>query len=135
MMMPHNVVRLHGGGSSPRLLNANAPHARIYADWRHLDAFKCLTPLQRVLLEDMLMDFSRVTGNQVRLTCKGVMQRYRVGHKTAKKAIAGLEEFGWITRIGLSSGPTGQAGGVYEIECITAQGKPIGGRYQTWTKD
>lgn len=135
MMTPHNVVRLHGGAGSPRLLNANAPHARIYADWRHLDAFTKLTPLQRVLLEDMLMDFTRVTGNQVRLTCKGVMERYSVGHRTAKKAIAGLEEFGWITRIGLSPGPTGQAGGVYKIECITAQGKPIAGRYQTWTKD
>lgn len=135
MMTPHNVVHLHRDGNQRRLLNANGPHARIYADWLHLDAFTCLTPLQRALLEDILMDFSRVSGNQVRLTCKGVMRRYSVGHKAAKNAIAGLEELGWITRIGLSPGPTGQAGGVYEIECITAQGKPIAGRYQTWRKE
>lgn len=135
MMTSPNVVHLHAKGGQPRLMNANAPHARIYAEWRHLDAFKSLTPLQRVILEDILIDFTRVTGNEVRLTCKGLMKRYRVGHKTASKAIAGLEERGWIERFDLSPGPTGQAGGVYRILCLTAQGKPVSGRYQSWIKD
>ena len=78
------------------------------------------------------MDYSRVTGNEVRLTCKGVSNRYSVGHNTAKKAIEGLEHRGWIERIGLSPGPTGQAGGLYEIRCIAPNGHRVAGPYQRW---
>ncbi|MEQ9314374.1 MAG: hypothetical protein RLN72_00895 [Henriciella sp.] len=80
----------------------------------------------------MLMDFSKIEGNQTRLTCNGVMERYSVGHTTAKSAIAGLEERGWIERIGFSPGPTGQAGGLYRILCIGPNGSPTAGPYQTW---
>ena len=132
MMKQPNVVHLHTGGGQPRLMNPSAPHARIYAEWRHLDAFKSLSPLQRVILDDILIDFTRVAGNETRLTCKGVMKRYRVGHTKARDAIAGLEDRGWIERIGLSPGPTGQAGGLYRILCLTAQGKPVFGRYYSW---
>ncbi len=133
--MPPNVVPFRGEGGRIRYLDAKAPHARIYAAWRHLDAFKTLSPLQRVILEDILLDFSRVTGNEVRLTNKGVMKRYGVGHRKACEAIAGLEERGWIERIGLSPGPTGQAGGVYVILCLSAKGKPVSGPYQSWTAE
>ena len=131
--MPPNVVLFPNDSGKTRYLDAGASHARFYADWRHLDAFKTLSSLQRAILQDILMEFSRVTGNEVRLTGHGVAKRYHVGHRTAAKAIVGLEERGWLERIGLSPGPTGQAGGVYQILCIAPNGSHIGGLYQTWT--
>lgn len=130
--MADKVVRLVDRGAKAPYLDPNASHARIYADWRHLDAFTTLTPLQRVILEDTLMSFSRLTGNEVRLTGNGVAQKYCVGHRTAREAIAGLEERGWIERIGLSPGPTGQAGGLYRIQCLSPRGIRAAGPYMRW---
>ena len=130
--MSADIVMFPEGGKKQIFLNAGASHARIYSDWKLLDSFKTLTPLQRVILEDILMDFSKHTGNEVRLTGNGISQRYRVGHRTAKAAILSLEERGWIMRIGLSPGPTGQAGGTYKILCIAPNGSRVAGPYQQW---
>lgn len=123
-----------GGSSSGRAvyLDAKASHGRFYSEWRHLEAFQTLTLLQRAILQDSLMAFTKVAGNEVRLTGHGVSEKYGVGHKTARKAIAGLEERGWIHRVRLGPGPTGQAGGVYEILCIAPAGTRAAGPYQTW---
>lgn len=115
-----------------RYLDPNASHARIYSEWRHLPAYKTLTHLQKVILQDILMDFTKAVGNEVRLTGNGIARKYRVGHKTARAAIAGLEERGWIQRIGFAPGPTGQAGGVYEILCMGPNGNRTAGPYQSW---
>ena len=115
-----------------RELSPNAAHARIYCDWKHLPSFKTLNLLQRVILTDSLMGFSKLVGNEVRLTASGVQRQYRVGRPRANAAILGLEARGWIHRIGLSPGPTGQAGGVYAILCITARGMPTTGPYTRW---
>ena len=88
--------------------------------------------LERAIHVDILKGFSKIVGNQVRLTVKGVMKEYGVGHSRAKKALRGLEEKGWICRIGLSPGPTGQAGGVYEILCLSPRGTPVTGPYMFW---
>lgn len=121
-------------GKQHRELDANAAHARIYCEWRHLDAFKTLSPLQRVILQDILMDFSKVTGNEVRLTASQLMRKHKVGRATAREAIKALEERGWIHRIGLTTGPTGQAGGNYEILCLSARGRRTHGPYADWAK-
>jgi len=115
-----------------RELSPNAAHARIYCDWKHLPSFNTLNLLQRVILTDSLMGFSKLVGNEVRLTASGVQRQYRVGRPKASAAIVALEERGWIQRTGLSPGPTGQAGGVYEILCITARGMPSTGPYTHW---
>ena len=115
-----------------RNLDPNASHARIYSEWRHLDSYKTLRPLQKVILQDILMDFTKAVGNEVRLTGKGVAAKYGVGHRTAREAIAGMEERGWIVRTRLGPGPTGQAGGVYELLCMGPMGNRIAGPYQTW---
>lgn len=130
--MPGNVIPISEAGSGVRYLDAGAAHARFYAEWRNLEAFTTLTPLQRCILQDALMEFTKAAGNTVRLTCKGITRKYHVGHKTARAAIAGLEERGWIDRIGLSPGPTGQAGGNYELMCIAPNGGRIAGPYSTW---
>lgn len=130
--MPDDIAPVRSEDNRIRYLEAKASHARIYCDWRHLDAFKTLSLLQRVLLEDVLMEFTKVTGNEVRLSGNGVATRYKVGHKRAREAITGLEERGWIDRIGHAPGPTGQAGGLYRVLCIGASGHPVGGPYQTW---
>ena len=112
----------------------NASHARIYSHWRHLPAFNTLVPLSRCILDDMLMQFTRHEGNKQRLTANQIVRKYRVGHKTARNAIVALEERGWIQRIGLSQGKTGQAGGEYEIMCLTPMGKPCRGPFDDWVK-
>lgn len=130
--MSNNVVRLPQGGGKLVNLNAGASHARFYSDWKHLDAYKTLTSHQRVILQDILMDYSKLTGNEVRLTGHGLTKKYRIGHRTAKAALLSLEEKGWIERIGLSPGPTGQAGGLYRILCISPAGSRVAGPYQRW---
>lgn len=128
----NKVVRLHDSYSNSKFLDANAAHARIYCEWRHLPSFKSLSLLQRAILVDVLLEFTKLTGNETRLTISGTMKKYGVGHVNAKSAIAGLEERGWIERIGFSPGPTGQAGGRYKILCISPQGKPVSGPHRYW---
>lgn len=131
--MSADVVELHAKkGDRVRFLSAAAPHARVYADWKHLDSFKTLTMLQRCVLVDVLLAFSKFEGNEVRLTASAISKQYNVGHPKAKTAILSLEERGWIERIGLSPGPTGQAGGRYRILCLSPNGQPVTGPYQTW---
>lgn len=130
--MRSKIVPFPEGGGNMRYLDPNASHARIYSEWRHLDSYRTLTALQKVIMQDILMDFTKAVGNEVRLTGHGVAEKYNVAHKTARAAIAGLEERGWILRIRLGPGPTGQAGGVYEILCMGPNGNRIAGPYQTW---
>lgn len=130
--MRGEIVPFPESGGNKRYLDPGASHARIYSEWRHLDAFKTLTPLQKVILQDILMDFTKAVGNEVRLTARGVAEKHRVGQKAARVAIAGLEERGWIFRVRLGPGPTGQAGGVYEILCIGPTGNRTAGPYLTW---
>ncbi len=130
--MSDNVVRLPQSGGKLQYLDAGASHARFYSDWKHLDAYKTLSTLQRAILQDILMDYSKLTGNEIRLTGHGLAKKYRVGHRTAKEALLALEERGWIERIGLSPGPTGQAGGLYRILCISSAGKRVAGPYLRW---
>lgn len=134
MRRPSSIVRPAFGGQSP-YLDPNDSHARFYGAWRHLESFKTLSPLQRCLLQDILMGFSKHTGNEVRLTASGVRKRYSVGHKTARDAICALELRGWIDRIGLGPGPTGQAGGLYELLCMDPLGNRIRGPYLNWRSD
>lgn len=132
--MNSNIVPLQQSPRGPHMeLEANAAHARIYCEWRHYEAFNTLTPLQRVILLEVLMGFSKVTGNEVRLTASGIRRAHNVGHATAKSAIIALEERGWIQRIGLCTGPSGQAGGNYQILCISPKGRRIRGPYMQWT--
>lgn len=78
------------------------------------------------------MGFNRHAGNELRLTATGIMKQYNVGRKTAREALSALEERGWIERIGLGPGPTGQAGGVYRLLCIDPMGRRISGPYMRW---
>lgn len=134
MRRPSPIIRPAFGGQSP-YLDPNESHARFYGAWRHLESFKTLSPLQRCLLQDILMGFNKHIGNEVRLTASGVRRRYRVGHKTARDAICALELRGWIDRIGLGPGPTGQAGGLYELLCMDPLGNRIRGPYLDWQSD
>lgn len=134
MRRPSSIVRPAFGAQSP-YLDPNESHARIYGSWRHLDAFETLSPLQRCLLQDILMGFNKHVGNEVRLTASGVIKKYHVGHKTARDAICALEVRGWIDRIGLGPGPTGQAGGVYRLLCMDAMGNRTRGPYLNWRSD
>ena len=134
-MAGSTIVPLHTDlPNQGRLLDPGAAHARFYSGWRHLDAFKTLSLLQRVILQDELMNYSKVIGNEVRLTATGIMNTHKVGRAKARTAIAGLEERGWIQRIRLGPGPTGQAGGVYELLCLDARGRRISGPYMQWTQ-
>ena len=98
-----------------------------------LDSFKTLKPLSVVILIDALAVFTKVTGNEVRLTGNQVSKRYNTHHSTARNAILALEERGWVKRVGLAPGPTGQAGGLYELLCISPDGRRVAGPYMTWT--
>lgn len=131
MTRPNPVLRPAFGGRS-RYLDPNESHARIYGQWRHLASFKTLTPLQLCILVEILMGFNKHIGNEVRLTSSGIRKRFGVSHKTARTAIQRLEECGWIERIGLGPGPTGQAGGVYQLLCLDASGSRVRGPYMTW---
>ena len=131
-MRSRNVVPFTRSGRY-KYLDANASHARIFSGWRKLPSFETLKLLERVILEDILMGFNKAEGNEVRLTGNQISKRYSVHHNTARLAIIALEERGWIARIGLAPGPTGQAGGLYEILCLSPEGQRVAGPYMNWT--
>jgi hypothetical protein len=108
------------------------PHARLYSEWRHLAAWCQLSPLEKIILLETLATFQKSVGNTFRLTAKGISREYKCAQKTARNAIASLEEKGWMDRIGVRPGPTGQIGGVYRMTCLTEFGWPARGRFEQW---
>ena len=88
--------------------------------------------LEKVILIESLASYDRRNGNAFRLTAVGVSKQHSCAQVTARKALSSLEEKGWIEKIGLRPGPTGQIGGVYRMMCLTDMGHPTRGPFEQW---
>lgn len=115
-------------------------HARIYGKWRTLPAWLALSTLEIAILVEAMRDCGLYqedvpAQNVIRLTCTKIRKRWNCSHKTASKALVSLQEKGWIERVGLAPGPTGQAGGLYELMMLDAKRQPRNGPYKLWRPD
>ena len=61
-----------------------------------------------------------------------IAQRSGLEKPKISRAVLKLEDRGWIERVRLGPGPTGQAGGVYRILCIDSFGFRVRGPYMKW---
>jgi predicted transcriptional regulator of viral defense system len=91
--------------------------------------------VEKAILIETLATFDRRTGNAFRLTAKGVSLQHKCAQRTARNAIASLEEKGWMDRIGVAPGPTNQIGGVYRMTSLTEKGQPALGRFEKWVPE
>jgi hypothetical protein len=112
-------------------------HARVFGKWRSLPAWLALSPIQLSILIEAMRDCGLYQEdwpqkNVIRLTCDQIRKRWHCSHATASKALTRLEACGWIARVGLAPGPTGQAGGVYELLMLDAARLPRSGPFMKW---
>jgi hypothetical protein len=70
--------------------------------------------------------------NVIRLTCDQIRKRWKCSHETASNTLKQLEECGWIARVGSAPGPSGQAGGVYELLMLDGARQPRKGPFIHW---
>lgn len=73
------------------------PHARIYAHWRELAAWRVLSCTARCLLVEMLLDFRPGRNGRLQWSVRRVASALGVGKQSAVTALAELEKAGWIT--------------------------------------
>jgi hypothetical protein len=73
------------------------PHARIYAHWRELPAWRVLSCAARCLLVEMLMEYRPGRNGQLQFSVRRAAAIARVGKQSAVTALAELEKAGWIT--------------------------------------
>lgn len=70
-------------------------HARIYGEWENLPAWNTLSTYARSTLIVLLMDY-RMGNNFLELSDREAARRGNCARATAAKAIAELENKGWI---------------------------------------
>lgn len=82
------------------------PHARIYAHWRELPAWRVLSCAARCLLVEMLMEYRPGNNGGLQWSVRRAASALGVGKQSAATALAELEKAGWITvqRIGALGG-------------------------------
>jgi predicted transcriptional regulator of viral defense system len=91
-----------------------------------------LGSLEKIILIEALATYDRRIGNAFRLTAVGISKQHQCAPATARRALQSLQEKGWIERIGLRPGPSGQIGGVYRITALTEVGYPARGPFEQW---
>jgi hypothetical protein len=79
------------------------PHARIYAEWLTIPAWKELTCYARALLIELLTKHRPISPNLISLSDRQIATLLNCARGTAAKAIVELEKCGWL-----------------EVECVGA---------------
>jgi Transcriptional regulators len=96
------------------------PHARIYAEWMLLPAWRTLDCHARALIVELLTRYRPTDENHIILSDRKAATMLNCARPTAAKAIAQLVERGWleIERVGSMKGPRCKRGSAY---ALTAQ--------------
>ncbi len=102
-----------------------------------MPAWNALTYLAVAVLTEAIRDCGYLIEdarypNRIRMTSESIRRRWKVGHPKARATLLLLEETGWIARVGLSPGPTGQVGGVYQLNMLTVGLMPCNGPFIQW---
>jgi hypothetical protein len=82
------------------------PHARIYADWLRLSAWRNISPHARALLVEMLTGYRLGTNGTLEWPQSRVAKLLGCGNVKAAETLVELEKAGWIevTRAGAFAG-------------------------------
>lgn len=93
------------------------PHARIYDAWTHLLAWTTLKPPARSLLIMLLVRYRPAEPNRFEVSDRTAAALANCSRGTAAKALAELEDRGWIEviRVGKMRGPKARRASVYAL--------------------
>ena len=110
------------------------PHARIYAHWRELAAWRVLSCAARALLVEMLLDYRPGRNGRLQWSVRRAASALGVGKQSAVTALAELEKAGWIMvqRLGALGGgnaPTEYALTMYDND---ATGEEASRAFERW---
>lgn len=93
------------------------PHGRFYRTWLDLPAWTTLTPVAQALIVTLITRYHPNEPNRFELSDRTVTTVVRCARNTARKALADLEDRGWITvvRVGKIRGPKAKRASVYAL--------------------
>lgn len=72
------------------------PHARVYADWRDLPAWRTLTLVARAVLVEVMLDYRPGMNGRLEWSCRKAAAAVGVSKATAARALTELELKGWL---------------------------------------
>jgi len=95
----------------------NMPHGRIFAHWMPLPAWRQLTCPERALLVELITRYRPTMENLFSLSDRQIAAMLNCSRSTAAKAIARLEECGWVEveRIGKMRGTRDKRASAYSL--------------------
>lgn len=95
------------------------PHARIYAEWMHLPAWKALKAESVALLVHTMATYRPNDGNCFEISDRRAAELARCSRPTAARALANLVDHGWleIERIGKITGTLNSRKSRYSLTC------------------
>lgn len=98
------------------------PHARIYRHWMDLPAWTTLTPVAQALIVNLLTRYRPQEPNRFQVSDRTATELVRCSRNTASKALAELEDRGWlrVARVGRMSGPKAKRASVYSVTAFPA---------------
>jgi DNA-binding MarR family transcriptional regulator len=82
-------------------------HARLYADWLALPAWRSLTPAARVILLTLLALYRPASNPSVRLSIREIAKLTAISRSVVAVSLRDLEDRGWLRTI--ARGTTGKA--------------------------
>jgi hypothetical protein len=93
------------------------PHARIYAEWLLLPAWRELSCYARTLIVELLTSHRPTSPNLIALSDRQIATLLNCARGTASKAIVELEKYGWleVERVGAMKGVRGKRASCYSL--------------------
>ena len=93
------------------------PHARIYAEWRTLPAWKMMNCFARSLIVELHTAYRPTEENLIVLSDRRAASLINCSRPTAVKAVAKLEECGWleVERVGRMTGAKEKRSNAYSL--------------------
>jgi hypothetical protein len=95
----------------------DSPHARIYASWMLLPSWRKLSCFARSLIVELITTHRPTSENLITLSDRQAATLLNCSRPTATKAIAMLEQFGWIEveRVGKIKGRRDKRTNAYSL--------------------
>lgn len=93
------------------------PHARIYRHWMDLPSWTTLTPLAQSLIVNLMTRYRPQEPNLFEISDRTATTLARCSRNTASKALAELEDRGWlrVVRVGRMRGPKAKRASAYAL--------------------
>ena len=112
------------------------PHARIYAEWERLPAWRTLTPYAKTLYVHIAMRFRplKYQPNAIEVSTRWAASVIPCARSTAAAAIDELVERGWLycERAGSTKGPRATRPAVYSLTKEPTDEAPAKKLYLKW---